>query len=256
MAMLDGSPGLAGSLDPVIAKLALGDDYYWALDHLKPIISTLVGEIGARRVLEMGGGRLPLFSPAEFHAIDVDYVVNDVSERELGHLPADYSRAQFNVCNEAEVPDSLVGQVDFVFSRMLIEHLPDTLAMYRTASKLLRPGGVGLHFHPLRYGLPFVANALLPETVTRPILLHFFPARADDKNPKFPAYYDHCIASRKNAAAIRETGYSEVKIVPFYDHLYFESIPIVREVDHFWNEIARAMDWSLLATYAYTLTRK
>src|SRR5262249_21338761 len=152
----------------------------------------------------------------------VDYVVNDISEHELSHLAPDYMRARFDVCNEAEVPDHLVGQVDFVFSRMLIEHLPDTLAMYRAASKLLRPGGVVLLFHPWCFWLPFLFNSLLPNSITRPILVHFFPARAEDKNPKFPAYYDRCLASRRNAAVIRDVGYSEVRIVPFYDHLYFE----------------------------------
>ncbi len=254
--MMDASLALTPGLGPVIERLDLGDNYYWAVDHLQSIISKLIRETGARRIMELGGGRMPLFSPQEFKAIGVDYIVNDISDHELSLLPPDYTRARFNCCNPEEIPAGIEGQVDLIFSRMLIEHLPSTLEMHRTISRVLRPGGVALHFHPLRYGLPFIANQLLPERVSRPILVHFFPARADSKFPKFPAFYDHCIATDKNAEEIKKTGFSDVKIVPFYDHYYFNEIPGLKQLDKAWNGLARALDWRLFATYAYTLTRK
>src|SRR5215831_20488155 len=66
----------------------LGVDNYhvWAWDNYKRVVSSLCSGLGARRIIEIGGGRDPLFDRAEIDALGVEMIINDISPDELAVL--------------------------------------------------------------------------------------------------------------------------------------------------------------------------
>src|SRR5215471_21315583 len=60
---------------------SLGVDNYhvWAWDNYKRVVSSLCSGLGARRIIEIGGGREPLFDQAEIDALGVEMIINDIS---------------------------------------------------------------------------------------------------------------------------------------------------------------------------------
>ena len=84
-----------------------------------------------------------------------------------------------------------------------------------------------------------------------------YPHRTDAEDPNFPAHYDWCYSSEgKVAPMLKEVGFSETLILPFYGHDYFENLPVIREVDEAMTHLAMRFDWRTLTPYAYILARK
>jgi SAM-dependent methyltransferase len=210
---------------------------------------------GRVRLLEIGGGRGPQFSPEEAERLGVKLTVNDIDARELSMAPPGFATACFNIA--ADVDPALFGQFDFVFSRMVFEHVKNAPRAWRNVASLLAPGGVALAFHPTLYSPPFIVNWLTPETFSARLLKLFFPTRHDGDYPKFPARYEMCVAEpRAVAPKLKDYGFSETLIAPFFGHGYLRAVPLAREIEgalHVWAE-RRDVRW--FASYAYTLARK
>ncbi len=236
----------------------------WAWDNYKPSLIAFVealrqagrcGPDGRVRLLEIGGGRGPQFSPQEAERLGVALTVNDIDARELSLAPPGFATACFNIA--ADVAPALYGQFDFVFSRMVFEHVKDAPRAWANAASLLAPGGVALAYHPTLYSPPFVVNWLIPEAFSARLLKLFFPWRHDGDYPKFPARYEMCVAEPSYLAPkLKAAGFSEVLIAPFFGHGYLRSVPVAREIEgalHAWAE-RRDVRW--LSSYAFTLARK
>ena len=99
---------------------------------------------GQVRLLEIGGGRGPQFTPAEAEKLGVALTVNDIDARELSLAPQGFATACFNIA--AEVDPALFGKFDFIFSRMVFEHVKDAPRAWANVAALLAPGGVALAF--------------------------------------------------------------------------------------------------------------
>jgi SAM-dependent methyltransferase len=236
----------------------------WPWENYKPSLIAFVEALrragrhdgqGKVRLLEVGGGRGPQFTPAEAEELGIELTVNDIDARELSLAPAGLSTACFNIAGE--VHPALFGKFDFVFSCMVFEHVKNAQRAWANVASLLAPGGVALAFHPTLYSPPFIVNWLMPEAFTARLLRLFFPRRHDGDCPKFPARYEMCVAV-PNAVAprLREAGFSETLIAPFFGHHYLQSVPIARDVEgalHIWAE-RRDLRW--LSSYAFTLARK
>lgn len=207
-----------------------------------------------RKVLEVGAGRRPLFSEQEIRDYNIDYHANDAYESELARIDFEVETHVFNMC--ADVPEALKGQFDFIFSKMVQEHVPDGASFYRNIGLLLKDGGFCLNFHPTLFSLPFVINVILPEATSRRVLRFFFPHRNDDEIPKFPATYAYCYSGPRNVQRVRDRGFSNVRIIPFYHHRYFEKIPLLRQIDDAISALARRRSWRWLSSYAYTVAQK
>jgi len=236
----------------------------WAWDNYKPTLLGFVeslrqlgrcGGDGSVRLLEIGGGRGPQFNPDEAKRLGVALTVNDIDARELSLAPPGFGAACFNIADE--VDPALFGQFDFVFSRMVFEHVKDAPRAWANVAALLAPGGVALAFHPTLYSPPFILNWLTPEAFSARALKLFFPWRHDGDYPKFPARYEMCVAEPSAVAPkLGACGFSETLIAPFFGHGYLRSVPIARDIEgalHVWAE-RRDIRW--LSSYAFTLARK
>jgi SAM-dependent methyltransferase len=207
------------------------------------------------RMLEVGGGRTPLFTPAEAAAAGIAVTVNDIDERELSLGPPEFGRALFDIA--ADVSPSLHGGFDLIVSHMVMEHVRDARKAWSNIAALLAPSGVALAFHPTLYAPPFLINVLLPDRLTAPLLRLFFPTRHDGVYPKFPAWYDMCVSSPERIEPmLKACGFRETLVVPFWGHDYFRSMPGLREFDAAVQRIAEARDWRALSTYAFTMARR
>ena len=210
-------------------------------------LKELVAQYPNSDILELGAGRYPSFTFSEMPNTVSTYTVNDISEDELSLLPAGYAKACFDVSGDAT---NFNDTYDVVFSRFLAEHVPDGVAMHRNVYSVLRKGGTAFHLIPTLYALPFVINKYFPEKLSYQMLKILSPRRAI--SPKFPAYYSACYASpEKMMKMLRSVGYSEVEVIPFYGHFYYEKIPLVKQIHEKFSAIAAHNEWTALASYAY-----
>lgn len=226
----------------------------YAWEHFKSTVARIVADYSALDIIEIGGGRAPLFSPSELPENVASYTVNDICARELDLAPAQCRKAHFDICGDLE---SVTERYDVAFSKMLAEHVRDGARFHANILQLLKPGGTAFHFMPTLYAPPFVLNRLLPETLTRPLVAALFPARNDQGSPKFPAKYSMCYGrSDRVIKKYRSIGYRDVDIRTFYGHDYFNRIPIVRELDHALSRFACRRGISALGTFAYVRLTK
>jgi SAM-dependent methyltransferase len=262
--MLDKTPGeILKTLDSgdVLARafreLGVVNDREWAWDNYENVVRGLARLLNAHRLLEVGGGRDPLFKADELQTLGIEMTVNDISRTELDVLPDSYRKACFDVAGDISPVASLRDSFDLAFSRMVFEHVADGQRAWSNLYQLLAPGGVALAFVPTLYALPFVINRLLPDDVAARIVKLIYPHRTDDEDPVFPARYSWTYASdRKMKPMLQAIGYREVVILPFYGHGYFDRFPVVRDIHAQFTALARKHDWRTVASYAYIAARK
>jgi SAM-dependent methyltransferase len=256
------------SASPFLAKplrsLGYNSSEEWAWDEYTSTVLALVEqcresgrqESGAVRLLEIGGGRSPLLTPAEAAEAGIELTVNDIDARELAQAPESFEKAQFDI--SGDIHSTWEGSFDLVISRMVFGHLRDARRGWANVLRLLAPGGVALAFHPTLYAPPFLINRLMPEEFAARIRRRFFPDRHDgDGAKKFPARYEMGFSDpAKIEPILKRLGYSEVLVAPFWRHGHFRHIPLLREADDALQDFAEKRDWRKLSTYAYTLARR
>ncbi len=256
-------PGNGDSFANALQSLNYVAHEDWAWSNYKNTIVSLAQDIqrqkgnGEVRLLEIGGGRYPLFSPSEARELGLDITVNDIDAGELALAPAEFGRAHFDISGDLNALGSMRDSYDVIFSRMVMEHVADVPKAWCNCYSLLASGGVALAFFPTLWAPPFLINAIIPEKLSARILRLFFPDRHNGVEPKFPALYDHCRSSKRVLGTLFDRiGFSDHIILPFWNHGYFRAIPGLRDIDRALQNLARRRDWRLISTYAYALARK
>jgi SAM-dependent methyltransferase len=247
----------SNTLAGAFRALGVENEHRWAWDNYEAVVRGLVRILHARRLLEVGGGRDPLFKADELESLGIEMTINDISQTELDVLPAGYRKACFDVAGDLSSLAQLRGSFDLAFSRMVFEHVADGRRAWSNLYELLAPGGVALAFIPTLYSLPFVLNRLLPDDVAARIVKLVYPHRTDSEDPVFPARYSWTFASaRKMKPMLHAIGYRETAVLPFYGHDYFDRFPVVRDIHAHFTALARKHDWRMVASYAYIAARK
>lgn len=243
-----------GPLD-LLAGLGQSTDWVWAWESYKDVITTLGTELGLTRHLEVGGGRQPLFTPAEAAAHGFDITINDISAEELSRAPADFARLHCDIAARGVLDAGALGAYDLVYSKMVMEHVRDAGQMWRNQYALLAPGGIALAFIPTLFAPAFAANHLLPNRVSGAVVGKMFPGRSwEGSNPKFPAHYDLCYGDpRRVEPTLRAAGFDEVHVLPFYGYSYFDGVPGLRRADRWFTEWARRGDRRRFTSFAYVI---
>lgn len=246
-----------GRLGSILSRYGFGPKNRNGWDAYPNLVREIAAELKLRRLVEIGGGRDPLFGADEIAALGLDYTVNDISEGELACLPAGYRTACFDIAAAPEQVLPWLGQFDFAFSRMVFEHVRDGRQAWQNLSAMLAPGGVAVAYMPVLFSPPFVANRLIPDRLAATIVRALYPARRGEEDPVFPARYSWCLAiSSVMTRRLRGVGFEEVYVVPFWHHEYYARVPLLREADQMAQRAFAAMNWSALASYAYVVARK
>jgi SAM-dependent methyltransferase len=262
--LLDVAPAanVVGSVSPdflahAFSQLGIENDDEWAWANYKPVIRNLCNRLAAHRLIEIGGGRDPLFDLAEINGLGVEMTINDIADGELAALPRGYQTARFDVAGDISRVANLRGTFDLAFSRMVFEHVADGQRAWSNLYELLAPGGVALAFVPTLYALPFLLNWLLPDKLAAAIVKALFRHRTDDADPVFPARYSWCVADEARVGAmLKAIGYRDVVVQPFYGHGYYRSFPVIRDIHEQFTGLARRHDWRMIASFAYIAARK
>lgn len=211
----------------------------------------LIQTHGYRRVLDVGGGRAPLFTLEEISALGLDYTVIDVDSGELAMLPSGYSTIVGDICDAGAT--SRAGGFDLVLSKMVAEHVPDGEAMHRNVFHLLRPGGRAFHFFPTLYSPVFVANWIVPEWLSSRV----FRVISNRTAPKFPAVYSWCRGpTNAQMRRLQRIGWEVELYRAFYGTDYMGRIPVVGVVESLVSAWAAKRQNALLASYAFLVTAR
>ena len=244
-------------LAKAFASLGVDSDWQWAWHNYKRVVQELAGRLEARRMIDIGGGRDPLFELSELEKLGAELTVNDIMPGELALLPKGYQTACFDVTGDLARIAPWRNSFDLAYSRMVFEHVADGRRAWANLYELLAPGGMAIAFIPTLYALPFVINWLLPHKLTAAIVRRFGPARSEETDPVFPAVYSWCFADDERLRAmLTAIGYREVVVQPFYGHAYYGKFPIVRDLHARFTALARRRDWRALASFAYIIARK
>jgi hypothetical protein len=74
--------------------------------------------------------------------------------------------------------------------------------------------------------------------------------------PKFPAHYSWCFATAKTSDMLRTVGFTETQVIPFYGHIYYDKIPLAKQLHAVCARAIAQADVRSLAAFAYTVARK
>src|ERR1700722_1065552 len=118
-------PASPVSLAEAFSQLGIENYDEWAWTNYKPVIRNLCTHLAAHQLIEIGGGRDPLFNPLEISGLGVEMTINDIADGELAALPYGYRTARFDVAGDISRVANLRGTFDLAFSRMVFEHVAD-----------------------------------------------------------------------------------------------------------------------------------
>lgn len=171
--------------EPIITFHSVSDSPGW--EKVPGWISNLVKKRGTKDVLEVGSGANPTLCPEIVAALEIRYTANDVSHAELVKADRVFDHWVCNLASD-EIPTQMRGRIDLVFSRMVNEHIYNAQTYHGQIHSLLKPGELAAHCFLTFYSLPFVANRILPDSMSA-ILLNLFGRRDLHKHGGFRAYY-------------------------------------------------------------------
>jgi SAM-dependent methyltransferase len=227
-----------------------------AWSDFKRFIFDRVIERKAVSILEVGAGANPLLNLSDLPSSCRNYTLLDISAEELAKAPAGYRAVLADV---AASHLQVEGSYDFVFSRMLAEHVRDGRLFHSNIFRLLAPGGMAVHFFPTLYALPFVINRIIPECITEGIVRALQPGRfTTGRHEKFPARYDWCRGpTRRQLSRLRSLGYHIDEYIGYFGHDgYYLRIPVVRAMHSFLSAFLVKHPSPHLTSFAYVVLTK
>lgn len=192
---------------------------YRGFDRPPDLVQSVIENHGCKSILEVGSGANPSLGPEYVRARHLRYVTNDLSEEELTKADAAFDRLVMDFAGE--IDPALYGQFDLVFSQMVSEHIHDGRRFHENIFKVLKPGGLAVHYLPCLGALPFMTNRVLPSGLTAR-LLRFFNPRDEMKKGKFKAYYSWALGpTRGMIGRFRSVGFEIVEYIGCYGHDYY-----------------------------------
>lgn len=184
-----------------------------------------------RRILEVGAGANPSLAPDQVAKLGVEYTTNDVLQSELDKADGAYRKLCHDFSRDG-CPESMAGTFDLVFSRMVNEHVEDGRLYHRNLRRLLRDGGLSLHWFSTLYAFPFLANWLLPESLTGRLLRAFAP-RDEHRAGKFRAHYSWSRGPTQDMIRkFESTGFEVIEYRGYFGHTYYRRrFPLLHSVE-------------------------
>ena len=210
-------------------------------------------ELGGGKICELGGGASPAVELDFLGQNGLDCLVVDISESELRKAPPGYATLVGDVSSpEFKTPEH-DGNYDFVFSRVVAEHVPDARQFHLNIRRLLRPGGIAMHFFPTLWWPPYVLNRILPETLAERVLLRVAPWR--QSTGKFPAYYHWCYGpTSSQVKRLATVGFSVEHCVAYFGEPTHAPGKALKALNDAWTDVMLRRPSYLFTSYAgYTL---
>ncbi|MBI2521704.1 MAG: methyltransferase domain-containing protein [Bdellovibrio sp.] len=174
-----------------------------------------------RNICEVGGGSNPSLSLKFIQDNNIQYTLLDVSQDELNKASDDFHKIRTDIVS-SDIR-SLTSKFDFIFTKMVAEHVSDDEIFHKNIYHLLEKGGHAFHFIPTLWAPPYIANLLIPEKLAYKVLLWIDPNRAEAGHfRKFPAYYKGCRGPTKGQIKkLASYGYNVMEYIGFFGHAYY-----------------------------------
>jgi hypothetical protein len=222
-------------------------------DKAEEFIQQIIIENNIKSILELGAGANPTIHPEFIDANKLTYTISDIDFDELAKANDVYIKEVINL-NTNEISHS--KKYDFIFSRMVSEHISNGYYYHRNIFSLLNSGGIAFHCFSTLYSFPFLINRLFPETLSD-ILLKIFAPRDKHKHGKFKAYYSWCRGpSEKMIKKFEAIGYSVIEYCGYYGHNYYNKIPVLNKLEKNKAKYLIKIKISYLTSYAHIILRK
>lgn len=206
-------------------------------------------------MLEVGSGANPTLDPATVERLGIAYTANDIAAEELAKADGRYQRLVLDVSGDV-VHSACVGAYDFIFSRMVNEHVADGARYYRNLQAMLTPGGVTVHWFSTLYALPFLLNAALPEALTDR-LLDWFAPRDRHQHGKFKAHYSWSRGpTPARVAAFEAMGFEVLQYHGYFGHWYYRRLGLVHRLEMAKARWLARHPFPALTSYACVALRK
>ncbi|MBI5060663.1 class I SAM-dependent methyltransferase [candidate division KSB1 bacterium] len=199
---------------------AIGDATVLRRSHLYFEYPRVVGEWLAQQrditIVDVGAGRSCPFAESVVPGAGVRVIGVDISDEEMAENTALHERIVADVTKRLPFTDH---SVDAVVSRSVLEHLEDVERFCAEAARVLKPGGMFIHFLPNKFALFALVNQALPMRFAKGAL-HFF--WEDSRGIcGFPAVYDRCYPSALARILIRR-GFEHIDVrTSWYQAFYF-----------------------------------
>ncbi|HEY2893598.1 MAG TPA: class I SAM-dependent methyltransferase [Pirellulales bacterium] len=237
---------------PHLSPVSFGHSSVAWSDHL-PYLRQLLEDHEASRVCELGAGANPALELHETKSRGLEYTLLDISPAELDKAPSGFRKVQADLCESQLEVDR---EYDFVFSRMLLEHVTDARQFHANVWRMLRPGGVAFHFFPTLYSPVFLANCLIRPAWSERLLRAAAP-RDPQREKKFAAYYKWCQGpSARQICRYDELGYDVLAYQGFFGHGYYAKIPVIGRLHRVVSKWLVAHPLPSLTSYAYLVLRR
>jgi hypothetical protein len=164
------------------------------------------------------------------------------------------------VCVDITSPHlELFGSYDFIFSKMLAEHVRSGEMFHRNIYRLLAINGNAFHFFPTLYAPPFVVNRLLPERLAEKLLFSLQAGRGKEgRHARFPAYYSWCRGPiPSQIKRFHDIGYDVSEYVGFFGHdKYYQKFSFVKKIHRMFSNWLVKHPIPVLCSYAFVLLHK
>jgi SAM-dependent methyltransferase len=178
-----------------------------------------------KSIAEIGGGANPLLSLDFAQKQKLSYHVIDISPGELSKANAQYDKIMLDL-EKKEI--AINAHYDFIFSQLTVEHIRDIETFYTNAYKLLKPGGCAYFFFACITTLPAMSNYILPDFISRKLLLFIQPFRKNEMHGKFKAYYKWCFGpTRKNIKRLETLDFEVSSYTGYFGHSYYHRISML-----------------------------
>jgi SAM-dependent methyltransferase len=183
----------------------------------------------------------------------LEYTLLDISAEELAKAPDGYKKIVQDI--EAE-SFPWKKEFDFLFTKMMAEHIRNGRRFHKNIFTLLKPGGFAVHYFPTLYALPFLVNKIVPEKLSSD-LLNIFAPRERFRLGKFPAYYDWCYGpTPAMLGMLISIGFEIIEYQGLIGHSYFDRIPLVKEIHQAYSRFLIKHPNPYLTSFAQVILRK
>ncbi len=226
-------------------------EYEWA--NFSSYIQGLLKEHQPQVICDIGGGKNPLLAVDYLRKHQLECTILDISRDELDKAPTGYRKLLQNI--EA-LEFHINSQFDFVYSRMLAEHIHNGLAFHKNVYAMLKPGGIAVHLFPTLFAMPFLINKIMPEGISS-VLLDIFAPRDRNHRAKFRAYYNRCYGPIPAMIKMLESvGFEIIEYHGLIGHVYFNHVPIIREIHRIYSNFLLRHPNPYLTSFARITLRR
>ena len=230
-----------------------------AHENYKSFLMEYISQNNLKNICEVGGGSNPSLPMTFIKEHGLKYTLLDISQEELNKASNDFHKVKADIASNEIINMQLESNFDFIFSRMVAEHVADDGIFHQNIYHLLKEGGLAFHFIPTLWTLPYLVNLLIPESLAYKILLWIDPNRNEAGHfRKFPAYYKGCRGpTTSQIKKLTSYGYNIIEYIGFFGHgYYYEKFALLKWLHEKLASYLIQHPIALLTSYAYVVLQR